>query len=210
MEDTRVIGFDQAAAALAAGQPVVFPTDTVYGLGVAVRFASSAQALYDLKRRSADKPIAWLVDGVEALEEYGKDVPASALELARAHWPGALTIIVKGSDRVPAGFLPPSGAIGMRMPANQTALELMRAVGSPLATTSANLSGTPAPHELDQVSPELLAHVGAVVRDTQARSGVASTVVDCSQGGMTVIRQGDIAVDLREALPRGRNSKTKE
>lgn len=94
----------EAVAALRAGKPVIFPTDTVFGLGVAVNHASSPAELYQLKQRTDDKPIAWLVGGIDDLARYGKNVSAQALELACAHWPGALTLIVEASDEVPPAY----------------------------------------------------------------------------------------------------------
>lgn len=183
-----------ATRALRDGKAVVFPTDTVYGLGVSVEHARSPQAIYDIKKRAAGKPVAWLVGSPDALDEYGRDVPERARELARAHWPGALTIIVKANDKVPAAFCALTGTIGLRMPASETALSLIRAVGSPLATSSANISGegdVASPGELDA---SLLEHVSAVVQGEQEGSGVASTVIDCSTGEVAVVRQGAIRI----------------
>ena len=184
----------QAVEALKAGKPVIFPTDTVYGVGVSVLHAESPHAIYDVKRRQAGKPVAWLVADASALELYGQDVPAYALELAERHWPGALTIIVKASSKVPMAFRSQEGTIGLRMPASDTALSLIRAVGCPVATSSANTSGQPAPRLASEISPEVLQRVSAVVKDDALRSGVASTVIDCSHGAIEVVRQGDIAL----------------
>ncbi len=87
----RQLIIECAAAALKAGEPVVFPTDTVMGLGVAVEAAPTPQVLYDIKGRASDKPIAWLVADASALDTYGANVPQYARDLADAHWPGALT-----------------------------------------------------------------------------------------------------------------------
>ena len=191
---------EQAIAALKAGQPVVFPTDTVYGVGVAVRYAESPQALYDIKRRDAGKPVAWLVGSPEALDEYGADVPIEARALAASHWPGALTIIVKASEAAPAAFIPPSGTLGLRMPASAEALELIQAVG-PIATSSANVSGGDDPRTLEDVDAQLLDQVGASVRSAHVGSGTASTVIDCTQGIVEVIRQGGIMPDSVFTVP---------
>lgn len=181
---------EKAITALKQGQPVVLPTDTVYGLGVAVRYAASPQAIYDIKQRVAGKPIAWLVDSPEALDVFGKDVPSEARALAASHWPGALTIIVKASSFVPSAFIPASGTIGLRMPASAEALELIRAVG-PIATSSANLSGGDDPRMFEDIDGRLLERAAASVRGAHPGSGTASTVLDFSQGDMRVVRQGD-------------------
>lgn len=137
----RSLSRDEAARALAAGNAVVFPTDTVFGLGVSVSAAPGPQLLYDLKHRDAGKPVAWLVEGPEALDVYGRDVPAYARHLAETFWPGGLTLVVRASDAVPAAFQSPAGTIGLRMPASEAALGLIHSAGCPLAVTSANLSG---------------------------------------------------------------------
>ena len=96
---------------------------------------------------------------------------------------------MKASDAVPPAFRSAAGTIGLRMPANETALALIREVG-PLAASSANLSGGPDPRTADGLDPRLLDRAGAVVHDVEPCSGLASTVIDCSQGEIAVLRQG--------------------
>ncbi len=182
----------QAAEALRAGKAVVFPTDTVMGLGVAVEHAPDPHVLYDIKGRSSDKPIAWLVTGTEDLERYGKDVPKYAADLAKQYWPGALTLVVKASDAVPAAYASAEGTIALRMSADKTALSLIRGVGCPVATTSANISGEASPATAADVDERIASRVAWVVSGTDAPSGLASTVVDCTGSEPKVLRQGDI------------------
>ncbi len=112
----RPLALEEATRALAVGNAVIFPTDTVFGLGVSVSAAPGPQLLYDLKHRDAGKPVAWLVEGPEALDVYGRGVPAYARRLAETFWPGGLTLVVRASDAVPAAFQSPAGTIGLRMP----------------------------------------------------------------------------------------------
>ena len=126
----------EAVAALKRGEAVIFPTETVYGLGVSVEAAASPEALYDLKERDRGKPVSWLVGGVDDLDRYGAHVPDLARRLARAYWPGPLTLIVEASDAVPAAFRSAAGSIGLRMPDNDTALELIEARWPPRPRTS--------------------------------------------------------------------------
>lgn len=189
--------FVEAIAALKNSKPVVFPTDTVYGLGVAVKYSASPRAIYEIKERDAGKPIAWLVENPAALDEYGVDVPEKVRQQVETHWPGALTVIVKASDKVPPAFRAIDGTIGLRMPANETALRLIRVVG-PIATSSANLSGDDSPCSADELDPELAEKVAVVITDDQVGSGMASTVLDCSKGKLVVIRQGEVRGESRE------------
>ena len=180
-------GFEGAVEALKAGRAVVFPTDTVYGLGVAVRYAATPTEIYTLKQRDADKPIAWLVGSIDDLLRYGADIPEHAIRRAREEWPGALTLVVNASDEVPPAYRSKRGTVGLRMPADETALTLIREVG-PLATSSANLSIEPATCRLSRISPKVLQCAAAVIQDDEAGHGISSTVIDYTQEDMKVIR----------------------
>ena len=221
----RPLALEEATRALAVGSAVVFPTDTVFGLGVSVSAAPGPQLLYDLKHRDAGKPVAWLVEGPEALDVYGRDVPAYARRLAETFWPGGLTLVVRASDAVPAAFQSPAGTIGLRMPASEAALGLIRAAGCPLAVTSANLSGaadTARAEDLDralvartaglylpggvaaagiasgcaEATPSASARFAAADRLVPPpASGTASTVLDCTGEAPRVLRAGALILD---------------
>ncbi len=181
-----------AAAALVAGKPAVFPTDTVAGVGIAVTAAEDGRVLAQIKGRPADKPIAWLVDGIEALDRYGRDVPAYAFDLAREGWPGPLTLIVRASDAVPPAFRSSQGTIGLRAPASRMAQELIRRAGSPLAATSANLAGDPAPQSVFALSPDFKERArsagAAFLLAKEAACGQASAVIDCTGALPRILR----------------------
>lgn len=189
--------FVAAIDALREGKAILLPTDTVYGLGVAVGYADSPQVIYDLKQRDQGKPVAWLVESPEALDIYGVNVPEYARKLVKRYWPGGLTVIVEASEVVPPAFRSANGTVGLRMPANDAALRLIRVVG-PIATSSANASGQSAPCTVGELDPALRESVAAVVEEDEPGSGLASTVIDCSGGEITVIRQGGIMPDFTE------------
>lgn len=187
-----------ALHALKAGEPIIFPTDTLYGMGVSVRDADSPEILYQLKRREKRKPVAWLISDIADLSTYGKVVPELAQALARTFWPGPLTIIVRASDAVPEAFRSAEGTIGMRMPNNPEALKLISELGCPIATTSANLSGQKAPRTFDQIDSTLLEAVSVALDDEDdpaPKSGIASTIVDCTTGHPIMKRVGAISIE---------------
>lgn len=192
----------EAVHALLRGDPVIFPTETVYGLGVAVSAAESPQVLYDLKQRDQGKPIAWLIAEVDDLDRYGRVVPDFARALARTFWPGPLTLIVKAGSRVPPSFRTKDGTIGLRMPNNDVALALVRAAGTPVATTSANVAGFKAPRSFSALDAALASRVGVVVADLcdDEKSGVASTIIDCTKGHPIMVREGAISIADIQAL----------
>lgn len=185
----------QAVRALRRGEPIVFPTDTLYGLGVSIEHASDPDVLYRIKRRDERKPIAWLIADVDDLTRYGRAVPDFARALARTFWPGSLTLIVRASDEVPAAFRSQAGTIGLRMPDNPTALSLIRELGCPVATTSANVSGRKNALSFDALDEEVLSQVACALNDDERKSGVASTVVDCASGDHPVLmREGALTI----------------
>lgn len=188
---------NSAVDVLLRGGVAAFPTDTVYGLGVAACAAESPQALFDVKQRDAGKPVAWLVGGLDDLRVFGRDVPEYAAALAQAFWPGPLTLVVKASCAVPRAFRSDAGTIGLRMPANDTALALIRAVAFPLATTSANLSGKAAPCHFEDLDPAIVAAADAIVRDG-ARGRFA---MDSAEDAVSLSTED--AVSLVQGIGRG-------
>lgn len=188
--------FQSVVEALRAGEVAVFPTDTVYGVGVSVEHARAPQGIFKAKHRPEHKPVAWLVDGPGALDVYGSAVSPEVKALAEAYWPGALTIVVRASDAVPQTFTSAEHTLGLRMPNCQVTLDLMKALDSPLAASSANLSGEPAPGRACEVSREFLAGVSAwLPDDTHVASGIASTVVDCTEQVVRIVRAGAISAE---------------
>lgn len=177
----------RAATELKRGNPVIFPTDTVVGLGVAVAYCESPAVLARLKGRPANKPIAWLVGGPEALRVYGKGVSQAVFDAVSAKWPGAFTAIVNAGPDVPTAFASSKGTLGLRMPASPIALALIREVGCPLATTSANLAGQAPPKSLADVPAELL-RAALSLESCEQGTGTASCVVDFTADPPVMLR----------------------
>ena len=187
----KFLTVDEAAGALAAGEAVVMPTDTVYGVGVAV----------DAVDDPGGKAVAWLVEGPAALDRYGAGVHPWVHRLARRFWPGGLTLVVRASEAVPPAFRSPEGTIGLRMPASPEVLALIRAVGCPLAVTSANLSGAPAAAVPELLDGDLVSRTAGVLEGPCGASGggLASTVIDCTTVKPSVLRCGPVSSrDLEE------------
>ena len=172
-------GLATAVAALRAGEVVVFPTDTVYGIGVAIEHAAGPEALYRAKRRPAAKSIPWLVAALDDIGRFGRDVPGYGWRLAEEGWPGPLTLVVRASDRVPAAFRSAAGTVALRMPDHPIPLALAAAAG-PLATTSANLSGQPPAVALSEVDPALRRACRCVLAADGTLGGAPSAIVDCT------------------------------
>lgn len=196
-------GIAVAAVELRAGGLALLPTETVYGIGVAVRpylgprafeeglpsARSGYRRIFSLKRRDLAQTVPWLVAGIDDLDTYGRDVPAELRLLAERFWPGALTIVVPASPAVPAFMRAADGTVALRASASPVVQALVRAVGSPLAVTSANTHGMPAPASFADVEPRVLAGVDLAIDAGAAVCREASTIV-AFDGGLRVLREG--------------------
>lgn len=200
-----------AADCLAAGGLVLVPTETVYGVGVAVSaFAAHSEApgpdtgygrIFSLKQRELTQTVPWLVEGPEALESYGKDVPGQIYALAEKFWPGALTLVIPAADGVPSFMRAADGTVALRASASPVVRELIARCGSPLAVTSANTHGIPAPVSFDEVEPRILAGVDVAIDAGETPCRDASTIVAVRDGELRLLREGALpAEEIRAAL----------
>ena len=169
---------DAAAAALVAGEAIVVPTDTVYGVAV---LPGGEDDLARLKSRPADMPIAVLVADVDQVATLAT-VPEAAADLMDRHWPGALTVVLPGAEG--------GGTVGVRLPDHPFVRALAERVG-PIATTSANRHGAPTPPTALEAAAALSDEVALVV-DGGPCEGAASTVVDATVDPPRVLRAGPI------------------
>jgi L-threonylcarbamoyladenylate synthase len=187
-------GRDEAIAALRAGQIVALPTDTVYGIAVALETPGGAEALFAAKQRPPDKGIMLLLADAGQAPQIG-EWPAAAAALAEAFWPGGLTLIVPQRLDVPLPAVLTGGAatIGLRVPDHDAPRALAAAVG-PLPTTSANVSGVPEARDAAEIVAQLGAAVALVLDGGPAHGGPASTVVDCTVDPPRILRVGAIPI----------------
>lgn len=186
----------QAAGWLRRGLPVVFPTDTVYGVGVLPFDAAAIDRLYTAKGRPAEKGIPILLADAADLPLVARDVPPVARTLMARHWPGPLTLVVPRRPELPDN-LSPDDTVAVRVPDHPVARALIRAAGGAVATTSANRTGEAPARTGDEALAALGATVAAVLDDGPSPGGVASTVIDCTVEPLVVLRAGPLsAADL--------------
>lgn len=182
----------QAARILKDGGVVIFPTDTVWGIGVSLERLEAIRRLYQIKKREKDKPTAVLVADWWAASQLG-EIDPQAQKLARSYWPGGLTLVVKAKPRVPKEILGPGGTVGLRQPNHKLALELIRKLGGGLVTASANFSGQPAPARRELINQALIDQVEMVL-EGEAGGKLTSTVVDTTVTPFKIIREGEVKV----------------
>jgi Sua5/YciO/YrdC/YwlC family protein len=184
-----------AATVLRDGGIVVFPTETVYGIGASATSCIGPQEIIDIKMRPKNKPLPWLVEDEDALDTYGVDVPEYAHRLAKAFWPGALTIVVKAADVVAPEFRDDRGTVALRCPDHDLVQDLIRASGNAIITTSANTSGKPPAGSFDELEERIIAAADLTLDGGETLHRKASTVVDCTGPEPVITREGAIASD---------------
>jgi L-threonylcarbamoyladenylate synthase len=205
----RVVADDAAGRVAAvdvlrAGGVVALPTDTVYGIGVALDAEGGIERLFAAKRRPPDKGIMLLLDDAAQAADIGVMTPAAQV-LAEACWPGGLTVIVPQRPDValPAALTGGAPTIGLRAPDHDAPRALARAVG-PLPVTSANVSGLPEASDAAGILEQLGDAVELVLDGGPAHGGPASTVVDCTTEGIVrILRAGAVPVDRVRAIVDG-------
>ncbi len=182
---------EQAVRVLRKGGLVIFPTDTVYGLGASIRFPKTIRKIYRIKKRSSKKHLVFLIGCKKDVEKFTGKLSDEARRLVRDFWPGALTLVFPSKKYE---------TIALRIPRNKIALELIRGAG-PLAATSANLSGKRENVILKTVENRLLREADLSIDGGKAPRGSVSTVLDVTDYPFRVIREGCIKEkELRESI----------
>ncbi|QJE00444.1 threonylcarbamoyl-AMP synthase [Massilia forsythiae] len=200
-----------AAAALAAGRLVAFPTETVYGLGADAENPAAVAAIYAAKGRPQDHPVIVHVAPGAALDHWACDIPDEARRLAAAFWPGPLTMILKRAPGIPDAVSGGQDTVGIRCPSHPVALRLLQAfkggqggVAAPSANKFGHVSPTTARHVIDEFGPPGAGSALAAVLDGgQSQVGIESTIVDLSRLatiGPVLLRPGHIGAEAIAAV----------
>jgi len=190
----------EAASTIRAGGLVIYPTETVYGLGANARSAKAVDKIFKLKGRGGGKPIPIAVNSLNMARQVAELTPA-AEALFKKFLPGPLMIVAKARPNVSKILTAGAGKVGIRVPNHQVALKLIEFVGGPITATSANLSGKPAPLTVKEALEQLGKNVDVALDVGKCELGVPSTVVDITSKRPKVLRRGPISEEeIRKVL----------
>ena len=194
-----------AAQSLMDGSLVAFPTETVYGLGADATNASAVARIYEVKGRPADHPLIVHIADLKYLEQWISDIPEYAIELARAFWPGPMTLVLKRSELAKDFVTGNQNTVGIRIPDNSLGLGLLEAFhkigGAGVAAPSANRFGQVSPTSAAAVKEELenfLAESDLVLDGGPSEVGLESTIIDCTASLPRILRPGAITTAMIE------------
>jgi L-threonylcarbamoyladenylate synthase len=192
-----------AAASLLAGNLVAFPTETVYGLGADATNEKAVARIYEAKSRPTDHPLIVHISSINNLDKWTKDIPEYAIKLARAFWPGPMTLILPRTELAKDFITGGQNNVGIRVPAHTVAISLLKEFeaqgGYGVAAPSANRFGKVSPTCADDVKAELSDHLKSddlVLDGGQSLVGVESTIINCTKTTPAILRPGGITAAM--------------
>lgn len=194
--------YEEIGEKIEKGALIIYPTDTVYGIGASIESEEALERLYEAKSRSFSSPLIALVDSVDRISkiaDLGERIEVIE-KLSAAFWPGALTIILKAKEGVPKIMISGGDTIGIRIPNHQIALNIIAAVGGILPTTSANISGSMAPSSFEEISEEIKKKTDMVIDGGVCPIGEASTIIDFTKETIRILRVGAISKEQIESV----------
>lgn len=203
--NTRIIKIDpnnidkeliaQAADVIRGGGLVVFPTETVYGLGANTFDPDAVTNIYRAKNRPADNPLISHICSMEQVYDLAAEVPDNAVKVMEHFWGGPLTVILKRKGSVPAAVSAGLDTVSIRFPSHSIAYELIRQSGVPIAAPSANLSGSPSPTTAKHAVDDMMGRVDMIIDGGDSFIGVESTVVDMTGEVPVILRPGAVTAE---------------
>ena len=199
-KDKEYSKLKEVAEIIKNGGMVVFPTETVYGIGVNALSEDLVKRLYKVKNRPLDKAISLLVSNIEMIEQVAKDISDVEYGLIKEFFPGPLTIILSKKDIVPDIVTAGCSTVGVRIPENEIALKLIEYAGVPIAAPSANISGNPSGTQLNNIMEEFKENVDYYIDGGKSKIGTASTIVQVIEGMPHILREGLITKEEIEEV----------
>ncbi len=192
--------YTEAAAILARGGLLGIPTETVYGLSANALNADACRRIYEAKGRPQDNPLIVHIADVSWLPRYCRDIPPAAYALARAFWPGPLTMILPKKDIVPLRTTGGLDTVGIRCPNHPVTLEIIRRANVPIAAPSGNTSGRPSPTMASHMIEDMMGRIDGIVDGGPSGVGVESTIIDLTCQPPRLLRPGGLPLEALEAV----------
>ena len=197
----------KAAEQLKAGHLVAFPTETVYGLGADASNEQAVKRIYEVKGRPTNHPLIIHVSSINGLEVWAQNIPDYAVILARAYWPGPMTLILNRKDIAKDFITGSQDSVGIRVPRDPIALELLSRFeslgGLGIAAPSANRFGQVSPTSSKDVQDEIgryLSDNDLILEGGQSEIGIESTIIDCRNENPIILRPGAITVPMIDSV----------
>ena len=175
------------------GGIVIFPTETVYGIGTNGLDEKAIKKIYEVKQRSFNKPISLLVNNIEMVNKIAKNISKLEYEIMETFFPGPLTIILEKRSIIPNILTANTNTVGIRMPSSEIAKKLIEYAGVPIATPSANISGRPSGTNIRNIEKDFEGKVDYFIDNGESKIGIPSTIVKVINEKIHILREGSIS-----------------
>ena len=175
------------------GGIVIFPTETVYGIGTNGLDEKAIKKIYEVKQRSFNKPISLLVNNIEMVNKIAKNISKLEYEIMETFFPGPLTIILEKRSIIPNILTANTNTVGIRMPSGKIAKKLIEYAGVPIATPSANISGRPSGTNIRDIQKDFEGKVDYFIDNGESKIGIPSTIVKVINEKIHILREGSIS-----------------
>ena len=182
------------------GGIVIFPTETVYGIGTNGLNKEAIKKLYEVKQRPLNKPISLLVSNIEMVNQVAKNISKLEYKIMQNFFPGPLTIILEKKDIVPDILTANTNTVGIRMPSGEIARKLIEYAGVPIATPSANISGKPSGTNIKDIQKDFEGKVDYFIDNGESKLGIPSTIIRVINDEVHILRQGSISMEQIKAI----------
>jgi L-threonylcarbamoyladenylate synthase len=204
VKETKADNLAAAVAALRGGEVIVFPTETLYGLGADALNFTAVEKIFQLKGRDPNNPFPLLVSDRAMLNSLVENISPLAKKLMERFWPGPLTLVLPARHDIPPPLVNSTGAIGVRISSQPIANEIVRMLGRPLTATSANPSGQPPAQTIAQARSYFSGKIEVFIDGGALTSKTGSTVAAVVGNKIKIIRAGEIGKDeLQNVVGKG-------
>jgi len=190
----------RASFIVRGGGVIVFPTETLYGIGVDAGLEGALKKVFDIKKRDMDRPILVLVDDPSWIGDLVQEINPVAERLMERFWPGRLTLLFRAKPDLSPLLTGRMGKVGVRISSHPVAMGIVRETGRPVTATSANISGERGPSSPEEISSRLIDLVDLVIDSGKTPEGLPSTLVDTTSTRPVIVREGAVSRQEIEAF----------
>lgn len=189
---------EEASKTIQQGDVLIYPTDTIYGIGGDATNEDVVEKVYSIKERDRGKPLLVLMNSLAMVENFVAGISSLGRELTKKYWPGAVTFIFNANENLPPVLTAGTRTIGIRVPQNKFCIDIITAAGVPIISTSANLSGTTGGEKIKNVIEEFTGKVNLIVDAGDAVLSTPSTIVDVTGEKPRIVRSGAVSIQFEE------------
>jgi len=185
----------EAVQFLNQGEPIAFPTETVYGLGAHAGIDRAIELIYEIKGRTPDKPLPVMIANYAMLNLIAENISKDAQKLMQAFWPGPLTLVLHAKRSLSPLISGKTGTVAVRYPRHEVPIKMLQALNHPIVATSANLSENVPPQSAEDVMAQLNGRIPLILDAGKSEFGKESTILDCTGEKIKVLREGALTPD---------------